>query len=277
LAACRGAAEVIRLLLAGGAQTEATNKKGQTPLHEAADRGLSAVVRLLLAGGAQTEAVDKNGQTPLHLAAYGGHPEVVRLLLAGGSQAEAIDKKGQTALDLADTNMEARSLLLSQIETLKQGGSRTIKRCQVLIVGHGAAGKTTLVHRLEKDIFDPTFTMTDGIAMSSFLIEDIEFSFFDFAGQEEYDHTHSLFFRSEALFLVLHNPRADSTLLRLEDFFTMIDDKAADAQVIVVTTRASDATLEEGQKKELRQRHPNIVDIIAVDSKTNIGIAELKK
>jgi len=202
---------------------------------------------------------------------------VVRLLLAGGSQAEAIDKKGQTALDLADTNMEARSLLLSQIETLKQGGSRTIKRCQVLIVGHGAAGKTTLVHRLERDIYDPTFTMTDGIVMSSFLIEDVEFSFFDFAGQEEYDHTHSLFFKSEALFLVLHNPRVDSNLHRLEDFFTMIEDKAADAQVIVVTTRASETTLEGSEVEVLRRLHPNIVDVIAVYSKTNVGIADLKK
>eukprot|EP00597_Dinobryon_sp_UTEXLB2267_P003598 CAMPEP_0170080402 /NCGR_PEP_ID=MMETSP0019_2-20121128/16558_1 /TAXON_ID=98059 /ORGANISM="Dinobryon sp., Strain UTEXLB2267" /LENGTH=215 /DNA_ID=CAMNT_0010294373 /DNA_START=38 /DNA_END=681 /DNA_ORIENTATION=- len=56
----------------------------------------------------------------------------------------------------------------------------------------------------------------------------------------------------------------------------MIDDKAGDAQVIVVTTRASEATLDEGDVEALRRQHVNIVDVIAVDSKTNLGIADLK-
>jgi len=132
------------------------------------------------------------------------------------------------------------------------------------------------VHRLEKDVFDPTFTMTDGIVMSTFPIQDIDFSFIDFAGQEEYDHTHSLFFKSETIFLVLHNPRADSNLDRLEEFFTMIADKAWGAQVIVVTTHANEVILEDHKVEALRRRHLNIVNIVAVDSKENIGIDDLK-
>jgi small GTP-binding protein len=146
----------------------------------------------------------------------------------------------------------------------------------VLVVGHGGAGKTTLVHRLEKNTFDPNGPgTTDGIVMSSIMIEDVEFSFLDFAGQEEYDHTHPLFFRSEAVFLVLHNPMLDN-LDRLDEFFTMIGDKASNAQVIVVTTRAEEATLEEDKVDELMKQYPNIIDMIAVDSRTNKGIDILK-
>jgi len=159
---------------------------------------------------------------------------------------------------------------------LKQGGFKTIKRCQVLVVGHGGAGKTTLVHRLERDTFDSRGPgSTDGIVMSSLMIDDVEFSFLDFAGQEVYDHTHSLFFRSEAVFLVLHNPMIDN-LDRLDEFFVMIGDKAVHAQVIVVTTRAEEATLREDKIDELHRKYSNIVDIEAIDSRTNKGIDGLK-
>jgi cytochrome c len=54
-------------------------------LHDAARRGDLAAVERLLAGGAQVEATDGGGATPLYLAASEGHAAVVaRLLAAGG-------------------------------------------------------------------------------------------------------------------------------------------------------------------------------------------------
>jgi len=65
---------------------------GETPLYMAASGGHPEVIRLLLAGGAQIGAANKNGETPLHLTARRVQLEVVSLLLAGGAQTEAVDK-----------------------------------------------------------------------------------------------------------------------------------------------------------------------------------------
>jgi len=125
----KGHLEVVSRLLARGAQIDAVTKFRSTLLHLAASGGHPEVVSLLLARGAKTGAVNRSGQTPLHLAASEGHLEVVNLLLAGGAQTGAVTKDGKTALDLARKEA-VRSVLLSHIETLKRGGSRTMTRCQ---------------------------------------------------------------------------------------------------------------------------------------------------
>ncbi|HEY4638126.1 MAG TPA: ankyrin repeat domain-containing protein, partial [Burkholderiales bacterium] len=53
-------------------------------LHDAARRGDLAAVERLLAAGAQVDATDGGGATPLYLAAGEGHAAVVARLLAAG-------------------------------------------------------------------------------------------------------------------------------------------------------------------------------------------------
>lgn len=95
-------AEVIALLLARGADARARSKTGDSPLMEAAVRGDVAAARLLLEHGAEVNAVDHRGYTPLLLAAQYDReaPELVRLLLERGADLEAT-AEGETALSLA--------------------------------------------------------------------------------------------------------------------------------------------------------------------------------
>ena len=56
---------------------------GFTPLHEAARLGTSAVARVLLAAGADVNATDNKGRTPL---SWAERPETVRVLREHGGR-----------------------------------------------------------------------------------------------------------------------------------------------------------------------------------------------
>ena len=72
--------------------------------------GHKEVVELLIAKGADVNAKDMFGKTPLHHAAGYGRKEIVELLIAKGADVNAKGKYGITPLDLAD-NKEIAALL----------------------------------------------------------------------------------------------------------------------------------------------------------------------
>ena len=79
---------------------------GDTCLMAAAESGHLAICRLLLDKGAQLEAKDSYGCTPLHLAALNGHVEIVRLLCDRRADVEARDTGGRRPLHVAAYNIQ---------------------------------------------------------------------------------------------------------------------------------------------------------------------------
>src|SRR5437867_1276246 len=67
-----------------------------TPLHVAARRDNVAIGTLLLAAGADIEARDIKGETPLRRALNCRQPGMVELLVANGANFDAPDKRGVT-------------------------------------------------------------------------------------------------------------------------------------------------------------------------------------
>ena len=55
---------------------------GQTPLHEACAAGLPDIVEYLITKGANVNAREQDGQSPLHSSTQGRNVQVVKLLLA---------------------------------------------------------------------------------------------------------------------------------------------------------------------------------------------------
>lgn len=72
---------IVKLLLDKGADIEAKDNSGQTPLSWVTCGGRKDIVKLLLDKGADIEARDHFGQTPLSLATRGGRKEIAKLLL----------------------------------------------------------------------------------------------------------------------------------------------------------------------------------------------------
>lgn len=80
-AAQAGDVERTKALLDGGADINARDKDGMTPLCLAACHGRTLVSKLLLERGANVNTTCKEDHTPLHLAALNGHREIVDLLI----------------------------------------------------------------------------------------------------------------------------------------------------------------------------------------------------
>ena len=117
--------EKVKLLLARGANPNATGRDGLTPLIAAADRGDSQIVEALLSAGADVNAQDSNGDTALLLLLDASdrrrkrnveeYPVLVGALLrAKNINVNAQNKKGETALMRAVRlgNVESIRLLL---------------------------------------------------------------------------------------------------------------------------------------------------------------------
>jgi truncated hemoglobin YjbI len=104
------AGRVVRLLLArSAAQVNATHgSKRCTALHMAARRGNIGTIAALLDGGADTEARDSAGETPLRRAVNCNRMEAAKLLLERGADAHSRDNRGRRPLEAARTEAMKR-------------------------------------------------------------------------------------------------------------------------------------------------------------------------
>jgi len=81
--------EEVRKLLENGADVNAKDNDGYTPLHYAAIKNKVDFARLLVEKGADVNAKSNDGITPLHVAAWGGHVDVARFLVENGADVNA--------------------------------------------------------------------------------------------------------------------------------------------------------------------------------------------
>ena len=90
-------------------------------IHEAAKAGNIKAVKQHLAAGADVNAKNDYGETPLRWSAWGGRKEIAELLISNGADVNAQGESGRTPLDLATQSKRNRETA----DVLRKHGGKT--------------------------------------------------------------------------------------------------------------------------------------------------------
>ncbi len=113
---------IITALLDAGADVDASEDRGWTALHFAAQNGLVDAVKLLISRGAKIIR-SKNEMYPIHTAALGGSVEMLKLLLENGDLLDRPDVQMSALRRACDLGNEAfvREVLALSSNKLERG------------------------------------------------------------------------------------------------------------------------------------------------------------
>ena len=169
-AAEQGRTELVRVLVDGGADVNATQVDGMTALHWAVYHDDAATARLLVRAGADADAGNRYGVRPLALAATNANADIVRLLLGAGADANAALLGGETVLMTA-----ARTGSLKAVEALLAHGAdpdARERRGQTALMWAAAEGHTEIVHALVEAGADNRAALSSGFTPLFFAVRE---------------------------------------------------------------------------------------------------------
>lgn len=168
-------------------------------------------------------------------------------------------------------NLAIKTFLLDFVE------KKILNEVKVILVGEGAAGKTSLVKRLLKEDFNKKEPQTHGIKISKHKLRHHEqeflVNFWDFGGQEIMHNTHQFFLTKRCLYMLVLDSRRDE---KAEYWLNYIQSFGGNAPVIVVLNKIDENPSWDVNRKFLNKKYGNILDYYKVSCLNGEGIDRLK-
>ena len=126
--AVEGFDDGVRFLAVRGAEVDAVNEFGDTPLVDVTLLGLDSVAEILLQHGADPNASSTTNDNPLHCAVRSGDGRLVTLLLRAGANPRYVTDLGESVLDALDQSPEnqrdATQAILAEHGVMRDAGWR---------------------------------------------------------------------------------------------------------------------------------------------------------
>ncbi len=168
-------AKIAELLLQYKADIKLADADGVLPFNKACFNNSVEVAALLLKAGADINARDGVKRTPLMGAVKSGSPKLIKALLAGGADVNAVSIYGETPLFFA-LNAGPEFLLMDYL--LVKNGARVTEYITAYSGGKAFAEQLPLIELLNKQdisvamrkLFDPLLN-SDNVALKKALVE----------------------------------------------------------------------------------------------------------
>ncbi|MEQ9548598.1 MAG: COR domain-containing protein [Coleofasciculus sp. G3-WIS-01] len=149
-----------------------------------------------------------------------------------------------------------------------------------IIVGEGAAGKTTLAKKIESETYElqPDEKSTQGIDVIQWHFplangEDFRVNIWDFGGQEIYHQTHQFFLTKRSLYALVADNRKENT-----DFYwwlKVVELLSDNSPVLIISNEKQDRQCPVNER-QLRGEFTNLKAVIPANFATNRGLTEIK-
>ncbi|WP_417913991.1 COR domain-containing protein [Candidatus Electronema sp. JM] len=159
-----------------------------------------------------------------------------------------------------------------------QAGESALNEIKVLLVGDGAAGKTSLVKQLLGEAFDKDEDTTHGISIRGWDVEaggqPIKVNLWDFGGQEIMHATHQFFLSKRSLYVLVLDGRKDE---RPEYWLQHIESFGGDSPVLVVLNKQDSNPSFDINRPFLQGKYKGIRGFFRTSCKSGAGIAQFKE
>ncbi|KOR30146.1 hypothetical protein TI04_06910 [Achromatium sp. WMS2] len=172
---------------------------------------------------------------------------------------------------------QGRQAIIDYYAALEQQ-QQPVHEAKLILIGDGAAGKTSLMKRLLGQAFDPQESQTHGININTLTLLDqqqneIKLHCWDFGGQQVMHATHQFFLSKRCLYLLVIDARRES---KVDYWLDHVQAFGGLAPVLIVINKIDENPHFNLSLRQLKQRYPNLKHINRISCYTKAGLDELK-